>query len=85
MTNKELREKQRKQKKKMVNRRYYRRTQRAKNTYKRWTQEELRIVYEHKYTDHELAEMLGRSVMAIQLQRTAMKKKERDEVRRNRI
>lgn len=52
-------------------RRYYKSTQ----GYARrgWTEEENRIILEHKRADRELSEQLGRSVQAIQTRRCRLK------------
>ena len=41
-----------------------------------WTEEEVRIVMEHKLTDTETAKMIMRSVKAIQVKRSRMKELE---------
>lgn len=58
---------------KVGKREYYRKTQKALNSYQRWTEEDLEMVLAHEYTDHELSRRLGRSVGAIQRQRNKMK------------
>ena len=50
-----------------ANRRYYRQTENAKNSKKRWTREEIDIVLRNDKTDMELSLLLGRSVKSIQL------------------
>jgi len=55
--------------------RYYAKTQNAKNKYKRWKPSELQLVIEHKITDTQLSELLGRSVASIQIARGNYKKK----------
>ena len=57
------------------NKRYYARTQYAVNHYKRWTEEELRLVLAHEVSDTDLAKLLNRSVGAIQRIRWRFKKK----------
>lgn len=43
------------------------------NNKRRWTQEELLLVYQHINTDVELSEIIDRSVEAIQIARTKIK------------
>lgn len=47
------------------NRKYYQATSNARNSYKKWTQEEDRIVLEHTIPDREISKLLGRSMKAI--------------------
>lgn len=47
------------------NRKYYQSTSYARNSYKKWTQEEDRIVLEHTIPDREISKLLGRSMKAI--------------------
>lgn len=49
--------------------RYYRKTQNAKNSGRPWTKEEIKIVMEHDMTDTEISNLIGRSVAAIQNRR----------------
>lgn len=53
--------------------RYYRKTQNARNSYKRWSKQEVEMVLRHDISDTELSVKLGRSVQAIQLKRSRMK------------
>lgn len=46
------------------NRKYYQSTSYARNSYKKWTQED-RIVLEHTIPDREISKLLGRSMKAI--------------------
>ena len=57
-------------------RRYYAKTQNAKNSGKSWSEEEIRLIMEHKMTDSKLAVLIGRSIGAIQQKRLTEKKKE---------
>lgn len=41
------------------NRKYYQSTSYARNSYKKWTQEEDRIVLEHTIPDREISKLLG--------------------------
>lgn len=47
------------------NRKYYQSISYARNSYKKWTQEEDRIVLEHTIPDREISKLLGRSMKAI--------------------
>ena len=47
-------------------RRYYKKTQGAINTHKRWTDEEIDIAFSVDLTDHQISMEIGRSVSAIQ-------------------
>lgn len=47
------------------NRKYYQSTSYARNSYKKWTQGEDRIVLEHTIPDREISKLLGRSMKAI--------------------
>lgn len=58
-------------------RRYYGKTQGARNSWKPWTKEEIRLVMEHKMTDSELAKLIGRSIGAIQQKRLVQRKLEK--------
>lgn len=53
--------------------RYYKKTQSAPKSGQPWTKEELLLVITFEGTDTELADILGRSVMAIQKQRQKYK------------
>jgi hypothetical protein len=54
---------------------YYRRLAKNRiNKGKRWSKKHKRLVIAHEYTDRLLAQMLGRSVQAIQILRTKLKK-----------
>lgn len=46
----------------------------AKRKYIPWTEYEYKLILEHKITDFELSKQIGRSVQAIQEQRTRLKK-----------
>ena len=56
------------------NKKYYARTQGARNSNTPWTTDELIIVKEHVKLDHEIAAILGRSVAAVQTARYNIKK-----------
>ena len=56
------------------NKKYYAKTQGARNSNTYWTVGELIIVKEHLVSDNELAALLGRSVAAIQTARHNVKK-----------
>lgn len=49
--------------------RYYGQSRNAPNKGRRWTEEEIKIIMEHSMTDREIAELIGRSVEAIQVKR----------------
>lgn len=53
--------------------RYYRKTVNARNDKQPWSPNEVRMVMEHSIPDMELAEKIGRSVLAIQKKRWMMK------------
>lgn len=55
------------------NKKYYGKTKNAKNNRSSYTLEELELIEKHELSDHELAELLGRSVMAIQTKRSRLK------------
>ena len=48
------------------NQKYFSKTTHAYHHYRRWTKEEIMLIYDTRYTDHELNVMLGRSVGAIE-------------------
>ena len=54
---------------------YYRKTAYAKNSGKRWTDEEIEIVMKHEIPDYMISQMLGRSVASIQVARVKENKK----------
>ena len=54
--------------------RYYSKTQNARNSWKPWTPEDIRLVIEHSMPDSELAILIGRSIGAIQQRRMIEKK-----------
>lgn len=54
--------------------RYYRKTANAINHGKAWTSDEDKIVAEHKFTDRQISDMIGRSMEAIQIRRSRLKK-----------
>ena len=56
-------------------RRYYSKTQYARNGNVKWTEEENNLVLQHNITDTELSKLIGRSVASIQTQRSVLKKK----------
>ena len=56
-------------------RRYYGKTQNARNSRKAWTKEEISLVMEHQMNDSKLAALIGRSIGAIQQKRFEEKKK----------
>lgn len=55
--------------------RYYKKTQNANNSGRRWSSEEIKIVLEHKMSDSEISKLIGRSVGAIQSRRFLEKRK----------
>lgn len=56
------------------NKEYYSRTQGARNSNSFWTIGELMIVKDHLVSDTEIANLLGRSVAAVQTARHNIKK-----------
>lgn len=56
------------------NKQYYTKTSYARNHKQPWTKEDLIAVKNHEITDPELSKKLGRSVNAIQVVRTHIKK-----------
>lgn len=46
--------------------RYYQKTQNAPNSGKRYTDEEIKMIVDHKMTDSQISKTIGRSVGAIQ-------------------
>lgn len=57
--------------------RYYRQFEAAAyNRYQSWTVEELELIMGKKYSDREIAAKIGRSVRAIQVKRTRLRKDE---------
>lgn len=63
-----------KKQRRKYNKDYYARTQNARNSNTFWTVEELIIVKEHLVSDTEIANLLGRSVAAVQTARHNIKK-----------
>lgn len=59
---------------KKYNKEYYAKTQHARNSNTFWTVGELIIVKEHLVSDTEIANLLGRSVAAVQTARHNIKK-----------
>lgn len=55
-------------------RKYYAKTSNRKNSKKKWTQYEVELIMEHKQSDSELSETLGRSVRSIQIKRCRINK-----------
>ena len=55
--------------------RYYGKTTNARNRGKSWEKEEIRLLYDRRFSDHELSYIIGRSVKAIQVQRSRMLKR----------
>lgn len=51
---------------------YYSKSRGAKRGYLPWTAEEEELIFDRTYTDQQLAEMLERSVMAIQVRRSVI-------------
>ena len=49
--------------------RNYSKTQNAKNSYKRWSQDEEELIVNSNLTDFELSQQMGRSVQSIQVRR----------------
>lgn len=60
--------------------RYYQKSQNAKNSKKPWTQRDIDLVMEHKMLDSELSKLIGRSVLAIQRMRCKQKKRKESSV-----
>lgn len=58
------------------NRSYYQATSNARNSYKKWTQEEDRIVLEHAIPDREISSLIGRSMKAITQRRHNLTRKQ---------
>lgn len=54
---------------------YYRKTAYAKNSNKRWTDDEIEIVMKREMSDDIISKKIGRSVEAIQLKRCKENKK----------
>ena len=63
------------ERKKVQKDRYYNKTKNSKNSNKKYTQDEIIMILEHKKTDRELSEILGRSMNSIQVSRIRYKKK----------
>ena len=62
------------EKQREYNRKYYKRSaDKAERTKAPWTNAEIKMIMEHKKPDAELAEMLGRSMQAIQVKRAKVK------------
>lgn len=57
--------------------RYYGRTAFAPQHHKIWSEEDRRKVWEHEIPDNKLAKEIGRSVGAIQMMRSRMKKEKK--------
>lgn len=57
------------------NKRYYARSANSKRSNKVWTEEEIRIVMEHKESDEVISKKLQRSIASIQRKRFREKKK----------
>lgn len=53
---------------------YYGKTSNAENSRQPYTQKEMELILDHNITDTELAKMLGRSVLSIQIKRSRLKK-----------
>lgn len=49
--------------------RYYNKTSKRKNYRKPWTEEEINMIINSKLTDHEISDILERSVQSIQIKR----------------
>lgn len=60
-------------------RKYYDKTVNAKNKRKLWTKKDEELILEHKILDRELSKILGRSMKAIHVRRTKLKKGETNE------
>ena len=56
------------------NRRYYKKTENAPNKGMLWTDGDIVMILERKHSDTELSAMIGRSVRAIQMKRSKLKK-----------
>lgn len=54
--------------------RYYGKTSNAENSRQPYTLKEMELILDHNITDTELAKMLGRSVLSIQIKRSRLKK-----------
>ena len=52
--------------------RYYGKTEKARNKGKRWNEEEMRMLLEKTMPDRELSNVIGRSMKAIQIKRTKL-------------
>lgn len=50
-------------------RKYYKKTAYAINHRKKWNEEEIKIIMEHKICDRDISKLLGRSMNAIQVKR----------------
>lgn len=59
--------------------RYYKKTEQARNSFKKWTHEEDYNIFEYGLTDTELSLILGRSVSAIQCRRCNLSKELKNE------
>ena len=55
------------------NKKYYNKTSNARNGRRRFTEQELVLIWQHNITDTELSERIGRSVQSIQIKRSRMK------------
>lgn len=58
------------------NRKYYQATSNARNSYKKWSDEEDRIVLEHSIPDRAISKLLGRSMKAITQRRHNLTRKQ---------
>jgi len=54
--------------------RYYKPSRRSKRGWYLWTEEEIELILKREHSDRELAEMLERSVMSIQVKRCVVRK-----------
>jgi len=59
--------------------RYYQKTQRAPNEYKRFEETDEDSITAHNIFDSELSKLIGRSIASIQCKRCKLLKKEREE------
>ena len=58
------------------NARYYKRTEDAPNKKTRWSDAEIDMIMDKKFSDSQLASMLGRSMRSIQIKRSRMIRQE---------
>ena len=61
--------------KKKQKQKYYSKSRNAENRFQPWSEKDIELVMEHKFSDTQLSVMIGRSVQAIQTQRSKQKNK----------